>query len=142
MKTVFQHHRQSDPTSRENFGPCLSLHPNSTLRTQMQQRDISIMLHRKKDRQREGNRLAQDNRQPQQTKKSNLGLLTSCCPPQPREVLCCLQPPEHGMDLLVLWPSASEIYAPGRGSVTESAAWPQSLGWEHTECLMPCLTSS
>lgn len=83
MKTVFQHHRQSDPTSRENFGPCLSLHPNSTLRTQMQQRDISIMLHRKKDRQREGNRLAQDNRQPQQTKKSNLGLLTSCCPPQP-----------------------------------------------------------
>lgn len=74
---------QSDPTGSENLGLCLSLHPSSTLRTQMQQRDISIMLHRKKDRQREGNRLAQDNRQPQQTKKSNLGLLTSCCPPQP-----------------------------------------------------------
>lgn len=79
MKTVFHHHRQSDPTGSENVGPCLSLHPSSTLRAQMQQRDISIMLHRKKDRQKEGNRLAQDNRQPQQTKKSNSGLLTSGC---------------------------------------------------------------
>lgn len=73
----FYCHRQSDPTSSENFGRCLSLHPSSTLRTQMEQGDISIMLHRKKDRQGEGNRLAQDNRQAQQTKKSNLGLLTS-----------------------------------------------------------------
>lgn len=83
MKTVFHHHRQSDPTGNEKFGPFLSLHPSSTLRTQIQQRDISIMLHRKKDRQREGNRLAQDKRQPQQTKKSNSGLLTSCWPARP-----------------------------------------------------------
>lgn len=49
----------------------------------MEQGDVSIVLHRKKDRQGEGNRLAQDNRQPQQTKKSNLGLLTSYCSEQP-----------------------------------------------------------
>lgn len=68
LKNIFHCHRQSDPTSSEGFGPCLSLHPSS-LRTQMQQGHISIMLHRKKDRQREGNRLARGNRQPQQTKK-------------------------------------------------------------------------
>lgn len=35
----------------------------------------------------------------------------------------------------MLWPSVSVIYALGRRPVTESAAWPQSLVWEQTECL-------
>lgn len=48
------------------------------------------------------------------------------CPatPHPRDVSCHLQPPEHGMDLLMPWPSASVIYALGRRPVTESTAWP------------------
>lgn len=39
------------------------------------------------------------------------------------------------MDLLMLWPSASVIYALGRRPVTESTAWPRSLSWEQTKCL-------
>lgn len=47
-----------------------------------------------------------------------------CSPPAKRGAVLLA---EHRMDLLVLWPSAAEICALGRGSVTESTAWPQSL---------------
>lgn len=39
------------------------------------------------------------------------------------------------MDLLMLWPSASVIYALARRPVTGSTAWPRSLCWEQTERL-------
>lgn len=68
LKNVFCCRRQPEPTSSASFGPCLPLHPSS-LRTQMQQGRVSIVLHRKKDRQSEGNRLARGNRQAQQTEK-------------------------------------------------------------------------
>lgn len=59
--------------------------------------------------------------------------LLPCSSPPKKCVIC--SPQSHRMDLLMLWPSASVIYALARRSVTGSTAWPRSLSWEQTECL-------